>query len=45
MNQKEINEILTRKATKKELKELIEMAKNEIEEWWKFIEDCKKQIN
>lgn len=31
--------------SKKELKNFIEMAKNEIIEWWNFIDICKEKLN
>ena len=41
---KTFEDLLTRKATKEELQELIVMAGNEIKEWEEFIEMCEGKI-
>ena len=44
MKTKTFEELLTRKATKQELKDLIEMAEAEIFEWRTFIVKCKEKL-
>lgn len=44
MKEKTFEELLTRKATKSELKELIKLANNEIKEWESFIKLCENKL-
>ena len=44
MKTKTFEELLTRKSTKQELKDLIEMAEAEIFEWRPFIVKCKEKL-
>ena len=43
MKTKTFEDMLTKRATKQDLKDLIKMAKNEIKEWEKFIKLCEKK--
>lgn len=43
MKTKTFEDMLTKRATKQDLKDLIKMAKNEIKEWRKFIKLCRSK--